>query len=170
VALTAIPDPETRETDIGLDILKSFIQETAPLNAQVISNNNKRYIAKRNGMAMKIIGTFSGMAAAVSILPFIDIPLTMFCNRLMIGALEALSTSPKRTSHIFEQDYAYMLTATYAIRTGILLGSLALKFALLGLISIPIAALVTAATTSVIGTKAYQYFTESNDILEFNDV
>jgi len=163
VCITAVPEKEDRKFDYGIDILRTFVQISVPLNTQIQANNKKRYEAIRRTIAMKIISTYSSLCATVSLLPLADIPLTICLNNAMLITLEALRIDPNRTAQSFSVANGSVIAATYAVRS-ILLGTFFfLELTGIGIIvSIPAGAAVASTSTSFLGIKAYHYFTEDN--------
>jgi len=158
---TAVPSNQKRELDYGIDTLLNELLTSLPLNIQIQANSKKRYEAKRRAIAMKIISSYSALCAVVSLLPLVDIPLSMWINHSMLVTLEALRTDPLKTAQSFEAANSVTLAATYGVR-GILFGT----FFLLDLtgvgmaVSLPAGAAVAASTTTALGVKVYNYFTE----------
>jgi len=162
VFFTAIPSLKHKDTHFCVESLVDGVSVVMPLNTQIQRNNKKRYEAKRRTIAMKIISSFSGLAAVISLLPLIDIPLTVIIQDCMLSVLETLRTNPNRTAESLRSTgiSAGILTTTYLVRGGLLLAFFLLELTGVGAaISLPAGALVTSSSLMGVGIYAYNYFT-----------
>lgn len=149
---------------LGLEQLRDIISINSPLNTVIATNNKKRYESRRRAMAMKIIASFSGIAGLVTVLPFLDIPLSMLINKNMLLILEILRTNPEKSAKKFENQFAITLGVSYATRIAILGVCSLFKMTIVGAaVAIPVGATAASSTTMAIGIHAYNYFTDDKE-------
>jgi len=111
-------------------------------------------------LAIKVISGFCAMNAAVSPLPFVDIPITSKITSIMLDILEVFAVDSTKTAAGFLQAHGIAYQVSSYVRmalmfVGDILDLTVVGFALGTAINLSSAVGLTAA----IGWKAYKYFT-----------
>jgi len=144
----------------GVSTLIDVINNSAPVYAQIVRNREDYWVRSRRAIAIKIIGFFSGINAAISAaLPLVDIVITTFTMDLMISLLSSFSSSEKKNIETYKTVHQAAITAATVARVAVMVVGGVLQFSIIGFaIGAAVGGSVSGGVTGSLGAHAYNYF------------
>jgi GTPase Era involved in 16S rRNA processing/uncharacterized protein (DUF697 family) len=153
--------PISAEHDYGIETLRNSINAHSPFNAQIIDRNLDYFTRARKSIGNKIIAAFSTAAAAVSLLPFVDVVMLTVLQDWMYCMLACFSIDSRRTPETFKTLNHSVQSAGLGIRTTAFVVGRVAKLSVIGY-AVGSAICVASASSSiaVLGWACYHYFIE----------